>query len=229
MSREIARSAARTRRIPARESPRLRGTSRRCRRCRFVYLRNPPDYETLAQDFSWDKTFTQETERRRTGRSGFERSVRAGLARAKAFVQAATRRDKLKRLCADFVRPGSVLDLGCSRGYNAFALPSGRHPARNRDRSCARGGVASPVRILRGKSDPGLRPEGPRQLWRTRPAAARSPRATSSTRSAPGKSCGTSGGCSEAAHPDPQGPELLELAARPRAAPRGADTASPIT
>ena len=100
----------------------------RCRRCRFLYLRNPPDYETLAQDFSWDKTFTQETERRRTGRSGFERSVRAGLARAKAFVQAATRRDKLKRLCADFVRPGRVLDLGCSRGYNACALPSGAIP-----------------------------------------------------------------------------------------------------
>ena len=100
----------------------------RCRHCRFIYLRNPPDYETLAQDFSWDKTFTQETERRKAGRSGFERSLKAALSRAKEFARTATRRDKLKRLCADFVRPGRVLDLGCSRGYNAFVLPPGAIP-----------------------------------------------------------------------------------------------------
>jgi SAM-dependent methyltransferase len=137
-----------------------------CRRCRFVYLRNPPEYETLERDFSWDKTFQEERARRATKRSRLERSFRAGLARARGLAQTVARRDKLKRLCSRYLRPGPVLDLGCSRGYNAFALPPGAIPlgieiapalaAEARDRLATFGGRVIQASVLKGLA--GLEP-----------------------------------------------------------------------
>ncbi len=95
----------------------------RCPRCGFVFLQNPPDYAALAHDFAWDKTFFEERERRLRRQSPVEKILRRGLAAIGRLARALMRRNKLKTLCARYLRGGRVLDLGCSRGWNAESLP----------------------------------------------------------------------------------------------------------
>lgn len=81
-----------------------------CARCRFVYLRNPPEYKELSQDFAWEKTRVAEVKRRK------ERSpVRMWLdnmTRWRAEIYSPGIGARLKRLFA----PGRVLDVGCGSG-----------------------------------------------------------------------------------------------------------------
>lgn len=95
-----------------------------CRQCSFVFLENPPTYKTLAESFSWDKTFKEEKQKRLKEQSPIERSIRRCLNCTRAAVKALTKRDKLKALCWTYFQEGGlILDLGCDTGYNEAAMP----------------------------------------------------------------------------------------------------------
>jgi SAM-dependent methyltransferase len=81
-----------------------------CEVCRFVFLRNPPDYKELSSDFAWEKTRVAEVKRRK------ERSpIRMWLdhmTRWRAEIYSPGIGGRLKRMFA----PGRVLDVGCGSG-----------------------------------------------------------------------------------------------------------------
>jgi len=101
----------------------------RCAGCGLVYLGNPPDYQTLAESFSWDQSYPQRKRERQDARRAPVRAVRRGLSGVIRLVRAALRRDKLQRLGRRHLPDrGRVLDLGCDTGYNARALAPGLVP-----------------------------------------------------------------------------------------------------
>ncbi len=101
----------------------------KCGRCGLVYLGNPPDYQTLAESFSWDQSYPQRKRERQEARRAPVRALRRGLTGVIRLIRAALRRDKLKRLGRKYLpEKGRVLDLGCDTGYNARALSPGLVP-----------------------------------------------------------------------------------------------------
>lgn len=77
-----------------------------CKSCGFVYLRNPPAYQALVEDFAWEKTHGEkkETGRGSTRLSPLIRKLRAALG--------LTHRDKSSKFRRWF-HDGHVLDIGC--------------------------------------------------------------------------------------------------------------------
>lgn len=77
-----------------------------CQTCGFVYLRNPPPYQALKEDFAWEKTYAEKKKKGgSTGLSGFNRWLRGKLG-----LTGGKRGDKLfPRLFG----AGKVLDIGC--------------------------------------------------------------------------------------------------------------------
>lgn len=80
-----------------------------CDRCGFVFLKNPPDYDQLVEEFAWEKTWAAERQRRRSDRPLF-RALDRALAWRWKF-----RRDSGARYAKVFGQ-GKVLDVGCGRG-----------------------------------------------------------------------------------------------------------------
>ncbi len=101
----------------------------RCRCCRFVFLRNPPSYETLVSDFSWDNTYAAEKQLRRSRQTRPEKRIRQMLAGIKKTWQRLFRRNKLRFLThATLLSGDHCIDLGSDTGYNAALLPDGITP-----------------------------------------------------------------------------------------------------
>ncbi len=81
-----------------------------CTGCRFVYLRNAPDYDRLIDEFAWEKSHKEEKARRHR-----EMPLLMALDRATRWYKGLLRPSldsKYRRLFA----PGAVLDIGCGPG-----------------------------------------------------------------------------------------------------------------
>ena len=80
-----------------------------CDQCGFVFLRNPPEYEALEEEFAWEKTFAAKKKSSGKGSSPFSpvaRKIRKGLGMY---------RDKTSSFRRWF-NDGHVLDIGCGGG-----------------------------------------------------------------------------------------------------------------
>ena len=80
-----------------------------CDGCGFIYLRNPPDYEALEEDYAWEKTHVAKREASGRGSTIFSpvaRRIRNGLGMY---------RDRTKQYRKWF-NDGHVLDVGCGWG-----------------------------------------------------------------------------------------------------------------
>lgn len=79
-----------------------------CNQCQFVYLRNPPAYEALEEDFAWEKTYEakKSASKGSTPFSPLARKIRNGLGMY---------RDKTPQFRKWF-NDGLVLDIGCGWG-----------------------------------------------------------------------------------------------------------------
>lgn len=78
-----------------------------CGNCGFVYLRNVPIYDRMIDEFAWEKTIVQETDRRFS-----ERPVSAGVSHVFRRIRRPFRASEYK-LFAGLFKPGPVLDVGC--------------------------------------------------------------------------------------------------------------------
>ncbi len=83
-----------------------------CSKCKFVYLENTPVYESLSNEFAWEKTSKAEKIERRN-REPFKQLVSNYL---KVIRKKYLKRDKLPKLINEYFDAGNVLDLGCSSG-----------------------------------------------------------------------------------------------------------------
>lgn len=84
-----------------------------CTGCGLVYLRNPPGYEALVEDFAWEKTY--EVKRAKTkGSTAFSPYARK-LRRALGMTRDKT--DSYRKWFND----GHVLDIGCGWGQRVAA------------------------------------------------------------------------------------------------------------
>ncbi|MFT5798000.1 MAG: SAM-dependent methyltransferase [Candidatus Azotimanducaceae bacterium] len=81
----------------------------KCIDCDMTYLRNPVTYEALKEDFAWEKTYVEKTEKGGSTRlSSFARKLRTstiGLSR--------DNHSKYRKWFND----GAVLDIGCGSGH----------------------------------------------------------------------------------------------------------------
>lgn len=79
-----------------------------CDTCTLVYLRNPPAYEALEEDFAWEKTYVEKKSRSKgsTPFSPYARKVRRALGMTR------DKTDSFRRWFND----GHVLDIGSGRG-----------------------------------------------------------------------------------------------------------------
>ena len=89
-----------------------------CKRCRFVYLLNPPGKEELIDEFAFEKTFVARREQRKSALREATAMLRAFLAKFKNV-----RSDPLTK----FFSSGHVLDVGCGSGgrVQSPAVPYG--------------------------------------------------------------------------------------------------------
>lgn len=81
-----------------------------CTSCGFVYLNNPPKYESLVDDFAWEKTRDAEVKRRRK-----QRPIRKWLDENTRWRSNLLRRSTASQLRTMF-EPGPILDVGCGAG-----------------------------------------------------------------------------------------------------------------
>lgn len=83
-----------------------------CRNCSFVYLRDPVDYEQLIDDYSFDKTYWAEKERR----SKEEPIITMISSVIKITRRRLSKREKLKRRVTAYIPRGKIIDIGCGNG-----------------------------------------------------------------------------------------------------------------
>ncbi|NOZ32208.1 MAG: class I SAM-dependent methyltransferase [Alphaproteobacteria bacterium] len=93
----------------------------RCDDCRHVYLKNPPGYGALEENFAWQKTFRSEHERRLK-----ESPIAYRLDVATRFRHAWFRKSTVEKYRAWF-RSGNILSIGCgnTRGWFQDFTPYG--------------------------------------------------------------------------------------------------------
>ncbi len=122
-----------------------------CDDCGFVYLRNPPKYERLVDEFAWEKTRDAEVKRRRSSRP-----IRKWLDERTRW-----RSSFFRPSFADQIRkmfpPGPILDVGCGAGreipepYVPFGIEISRTlAAQAQDYMKPRGGRAIHAPALEG-------------------------------------------------------------------------------
>lgn len=93
-----------------------------CARCHFVFLRNPPPYEQLEDEFAWEKTSEVVSASRHNGTP-----AQASVARTVKRVRKKTlKRRKIPDLVVEHLPPGttSIVDIGCAAGGLLVALCS---------------------------------------------------------------------------------------------------------
>ena len=80
-----------------------------CSACYLVYLRNPPAYEALEEDFAWEKTYAAKkaASKGSTWFSPTARKIRNGLRMYRSRTRAFRR----------WFNDGHVLDIGCGGGH----------------------------------------------------------------------------------------------------------------
>ncbi|MEM8954401.1 MAG: class I SAM-dependent methyltransferase [Verrucomicrobiota bacterium] len=91
-----------------------------CRKCDFVFLRNPPPYEKLESDFAWEKTSKKVTAKRHT-----KAPVQAAVAKStKNLRRSILKRRKIRDLVVKHMpaNPGTVVDIGCMKGNTLISL-----------------------------------------------------------------------------------------------------------
>lgn len=81
-----------------------------CAPCGFVYLSNPPKYDSLVDDFAWEKTRDAEVKHRRKSRPIRKWLDERTRWRSNMFRQSTA--SQLKRM----FEPGPILDVGCGVG-----------------------------------------------------------------------------------------------------------------
>lgn len=96
-----------------------------CRACEFVYLENPPRYEQLAVEYSWDTNHQQRRERTKNERPihSFASAVVRTIRR-----RVSSKKNKLKQYVSRWIPPGKVADIGCGDGSNMVLLPEQYEP-----------------------------------------------------------------------------------------------------
>lgn len=85
----------------------------RCNACGFVFLHNPPEYESLVEEFAWEKTAPAEKKRRKADRPFLMAIDR--ITRWRLHMFSGGREALYRRLFG----PGRVLDVGCGGGAGA--------------------------------------------------------------------------------------------------------------
>lgn len=90
-----------------------------CAQCGLVYLENPPVAEKLESDFAWDKTWSEEHQRRRHSEPVLYYTGRA----LQSIPKKLFKRDKLVAMVRRYVSPGAILDVGCASGHTLLRLP----------------------------------------------------------------------------------------------------------
>ncbi len=90
---------------------------KQCGETGFVFLENPPGYESLKEEFAWEVSWHQEVERRKTA----EPARYAFSASVKKFRSQVLKRNKVRSLANKFIRriqsPAvHLLDMGCGSG-----------------------------------------------------------------------------------------------------------------
>jgi SAM-dependent methyltransferase len=84
-----------------------------CGTCGFTYLERAAAYVEMEENFAWEKTSQQETERRATEEPAVAKVSEA----VKTLRKEKLKRDKLGDLTARYVRgEGTVVDIGCAHG-----------------------------------------------------------------------------------------------------------------
>jgi SAM-dependent methyltransferase len=112
----------------------------RCCACAHIYLKNPPGYEALEEDFAWEKTYVAEHERRLKASPVLYRLDLATRVRTTAF-----RKSKEDKWTAWF-GGGSVLDIGCSnmveifKGFTPYGIEISKELAAQADEQMRRAG-----------------------------------------------------------------------------------------
>jgi len=93
----------------------------------MVYLKNPPEYEALEEDYAWEKTFAEEKKRRRkeepirSAISDFLKKMRAKYRKRERIESEAER--LLIKLRAESERP-KVVDVGCGIAVKLHRIAS---------------------------------------------------------------------------------------------------------
>ncbi|MDD9909508.1 MAG: class I SAM-dependent methyltransferase [Ahrensia sp.] len=81
-----------------------------CGDCGFVYLKNVPIYDRMIEEFAWEKTWSDERERRFSQRPASSKASMIWRKIRKPFRK--SEHDMFGRL----FKPGAVLDVGCGLG-----------------------------------------------------------------------------------------------------------------
>ncbi|MGR3344180.1 MAG: class I SAM-dependent methyltransferase [Paracoccaceae bacterium] len=106
-----------------------------CDGCGHVYLRNPPGYGALAEDYAWEKTYEVEHERRLQ-----ESPIAYRLDIATRFRNRLFRRSTAAKFAAWF-GSGNLLDVGCANsrnpieGFTHFGIEISKELALQADRN----------------------------------------------------------------------------------------------
>jgi len=83
-----------------------------CSSCNFVYIEIAPVYESLSEDFAWEKTSVAE-KARRVSKEPIRYFISEQL---KSFRRTVLKRNKLPELIQKYFTKGNVLDIGCAGG-----------------------------------------------------------------------------------------------------------------
>lgn len=95
-----------------------------CKACQFVYVLNPPDYETLSSSYAWEETYEKTKKIRKRAYTGVEYFFKRILANMGTCFNRAVKRDKLRSFTAKYMADtGVVIELGSGTGYNVDKLP----------------------------------------------------------------------------------------------------------
>ena len=93
---------------------------KQCAHCGLVYLENPPAAEKLESEFAWDKSWSEEHQRRRHSEPVLYYTGRA----LQSIPKRLFKRDKLITWVRRYIAPGPILDVGCASGHTLLRLPA---------------------------------------------------------------------------------------------------------
>ncbi len=85
---------------------------KRCDVCEFVYLENAPVYDSMVEEFSWERTSEKEKQDRK-----LKEPIKQRISSIIKYIRRKyLKRNKLFALINRYVDSGNVLDIGCSTG-----------------------------------------------------------------------------------------------------------------
>jgi hypothetical protein len=87
-------------------------TIRTCRACYFVYIDTAPQYEHLAVELDWDKTYSAEIQRKAKKRKISYRLSRWTSVRNRRFLP----QRRVHKFVRKYHSRGRIIDIGCGSG-----------------------------------------------------------------------------------------------------------------